>query len=252
MLYNDWYARVLNYCAVVSTAVPIGPLGNVSSYTDPYWVMELPRIIEDSENRIFKDTDLLAWRVTDRTGVLVPNQRQWALPLNAFNQTFRKVEQINIVGTSSDPVPADVRQVIDIYSRAYVDWAWPSNSTYNGMPKVAAMENTNTVIFGPAPDQGYSVEVIGPQTQQPLSITNQGTFLSMMLPDLWFAATMVNAMAFQRDLGSMSENPQASVNWEQRYQNILKSAQVEEAGRWYRSAGWTSQNPTPVSTPPRV
>jgi hypothetical protein len=248
--YNTWFISVFNNIAAVSTSTPIGPTGVVSSYTDPNWLLELPNMIDYGEQRLFRDLDLLNWRVTDASGMLVGNQRTFALPTSLG--VFRRLEHINIITLSSDASPAQMRNPLTPTSRAMLDFSWPSNSTYNGVPEVFAMRDDQTVILGPPPDQNYAVECIGPQTPLSLSLTNQTTFLSTMLPDLFFTATMVKAAAYMRDFGSMSENPQMSVNWEGQYQALLKSADVEEAARWYRSAGWTAQVPKAVSTPPRV
>ena len=248
--YNTWFISFFNNVAALSTATPIGPTGVVSSYTDPFWSLELPNIIDNAEQRMFRDLDLLNWRITDGSGSLVANQRTFSLPTSIG--TFRRLEHINIITTSSDPSPALVRNPLVATSRAMLDYSWPSNSTNTGVPQVFAMRDDQTVLLGPTPNSSYPVECIGPQTPLPLSITNQTTFLSLMMPDVFFAATMVRAAAYMRDFGSMSENPQMSVNWEGQYQMLLKAADIEEASRWYRSAGWTAQEPKMASTPPRV
>lgn len=248
--YNSLFQSFFNTIAAVSTATPIGPNPTIfSSYTDPYWAIEFPNCIDYAENRMYRDLDLLNWRVT-LSGNTTPLNRVFSLPSAPYG-SFRKLELMNIIGASSDPIPVDVRTPLVAFSRAYLDMAWPANSTWNGMPEVYAMKDDQTVILGPAPDQSYLAECIGPISPLPLSIVNQTTFLATKLPDVFFAAAMVKASAYMRDLGSMSENPQMSVNWEAQYQTLLKTADIEEAGRWYRSAGWTSQSPRMASTPPR-
>lgn len=251
LTYNTWFVSFFNNIAAVSTATPIGPTGVVSSYTDPFWNLELPNIIDAAEQRLFRDLDLLNWRITDTSGALTAQQRTFTLP-SPGGIPFRRLEYLNVIVSSTDPSPANVRSPVMPYSRAMLDYSWPSNSTNNGVPQVYAMQNDQTVILGPTPDQNYPVEVIGPQTPTPLSITNQVTFLSTVLPDLFFTATMVRAAAYMRDFGSMAESPQQSVSWEGQYQSLLKTADIEEASRWYRSAGWTGQEPKAVTSPPRV
>lgn len=249
LTYNTWFQTVFNTVAAVSTATPINPLGVTSSYTDPFWQQELQNMIDYGEQRCFRDLDLLAWRVTDTSGLLTATQRTFALPTSIG--VFRKLELISVITNSTDPIPSPLRNTLLPQSRAYMAMAWPSNSTYNGLPMDFAMQDNATVIVGPTPDQSYPVECVGTQTPTPLSFSNQSTFLSTMLPDLFFSATMIKASAYMRDFSQMSENPAMSVSWEAQYEALLKSADVEEAGRWYRSAGWTSQNPKAVTTPPR-
>ena len=55
------------------------------------------------------------------------------------------------------------------------------------------MVTQNQIVVGPWPDQDYQVEMTGTIRPAALSAANQTTLLTTYFPDLWFAATMVEA-----------------------------------------------------------
>jgi hypothetical protein len=228
--YQTWFNGVFNEVAAASTS-----LG--SSATDPIWLAQTPILIDYAEQRCFKDLDLLAWKITDASAMFVIGNRVFALPTTVG--TFRRVDQINVL----TPLSSNSRQTLIPMSRSYVDTVWSGTAT--ALPQVYAVRDAANVIVGPTPDQAYNVEVVGTQTPVSLSAANPTTFLTNVLSDLFFSATMVRAAMFMRDDGLRTL-------WETTYMAQLKSADMEEASRKYRSQGWTAQPPTPVTQPPRV
>ena len=69
---------------------------------------------------------------------------------------------------------------------------------------------------------------------------------------VFMAAALVHASGYMKNFGAMSDNPQMAVSWESQYQTLLKSAIVEDARATFQSEGWTSEQPSPVASPPRV
>lgn len=248
LTYASWFQAFFNRVAAVSTATVNGPGGSVSSYTDPFWLYELPSVIDYAEQRIYREADFLNERVVDRSGILTAGIRSFNLPTTLGNWVL--LEYINVTGPSlTGPSP-----IVPV-SRAYIDFAFPYNSSQQGLPQVFApiqQTQTNFVInLGPTPDQAYTVECIGMQRPTPLSSSNQSTYLSTVLPDLFFTATMIAATGYMRDFGQQSDNPAASVSWETQYQTLLKSARDEEARKLFRSGGWTAQKTAQQTTPQR-
>lgn len=241
--YTTWFNSIFNTVAAFST-------GNGSSATDPIWAQEIPNLIDYAEQRIFRDLDLLATRVTDQSAVLTPNGRVFTLPTTIG--TFIVPEYFNVILPASANFVTGVRVPLVPVSRAYMDFAWPSASSGTGPPQVYAPRDNASIFLGPTPDQAYPIEVTGTQRPIPLSASNSSTFLTTQLPDLWFCATMVKASAFMRDFGQQADNPAMSVSWEGQYQGLLKSADTEEAKKFLRSAGWTAQGVRAVSAPQRV
>jgi len=221
----------------------------VVSTTDVNYQTMLPFAIGDAEQRCYRDLDLLNTVVRDLTGVLTAGNRGFNLP--AANGTFEVVDSIYVitpVGTTADN---GTRNEVIPASRQFINVLYPS-VIGSGVPQWFAMTTQTSVIFGPWPDQAYNAEVVGTIRPNSLSSTNITTILTVYLPDLFFAAAMVFGAAYQQNFAATGDNPQMAVNWEQHYDQLLKSAEVEEARKKFTSEGWSSKSPAPLATPPRT
>jgi len=166
----------------------------------------------------------------------------------------RLYRELNLVDTQITVTASasGARNPLVPVARDYLDLVYPANSAATGVPAFYARANSSTIIVGPVPDAGYNVEVVGTQRPTPLSSANPTTFLTVNLPDLFMAASMVFASGYMRDFGGQADNPGQSQSWENQYQVLFKSANGEEVRKKYESEGWTSQSPSPLATPPRV
>ena len=63
------------------------------------------------------------------------------------------------------------------------------------------------------------------------------------------AASMIEASAWMRDFGGMSDDPKMALSWESHYQTLLKSALEEEARKKGQGPGWQPFSPTPEAKP---
>lgn len=207
-----------------------------------------PSIIDYAEQRIYRDLDLLSTVVRDSSGVLSTNNRNFTLPTSIG--TFVVVLGANIITPAGSAPDAGTRNPLVPTSRNYLDYAWPS-VTGAAMPTSYAMISQSEIIVGPWPDAGYIVEVIGTQRPTPLSATNTTTFLSTNLPDLFIAASMVFASGYQKNFGAQADDPKMGASWENQYQLLKASANVEEFRKKLQATGWSSQMPSPL-TPPRT
>ena len=127
-------------------------------------------------------------------------------------------------------------------------------SAIQGIPTYFAMQDDRTIMVGPFPDAGYTVELVGkyrpvPLYQAPPSDGTQTTFLTSLLPDLFLAAAMCAATAYQHNWGAQSDDPRSALSWETTYQGLLGSARGEEMRKKYH--GWMSMTAeTPAPTGP--
>lgn len=213
---------------------------------DPNFQTVLPNIIDDAEQRIRRELDILNDIVVDQTGTLTPNNRNFTFP-----QNFVVSESINVftpVGTTTN------RNALVPISRETMDYVWGNNAavTSPSVPIYYAMITDQTIIVGPPPDAGYMVEVIGTIIPPPLSSTNTETWISEYLPDLFLAAAQVFGAGYQLNFSSMADNPQQAVSWESHFQQLLKSASVEEFRKKYGSQAWSPKQPNSIATPPRA
>ena len=192
----------------------------------------LPGCIDYSEQRIYRELDLLQTVVADTSVLTVLGVRQITIP-----SSFVAVNGINLIASgSSQRIP------LTPVSRDVVDRMWPGGT--NGQPEMFAMLTQWTVILGPPPDATYTVETIGTTRPAPLSSTNTTTFLTTYLPDLFVAASMVYMSGYQRNLGAQANDPQMGTSWEQQYQNLFKSANAEELRKMFMGDSWTSLPPS--------
>lgn len=205
----------------------------------------LPDIIDYAEQRLYRELDILNTVTRDSSGALVSGSRDFTLP--QANGRFVVTNGINVytpAGGTTNRV-----QLIPV-SRDVLDAIYPS-ATGSDVPSMFAMITDQTIIVGPWPDAAYTVEVIGTIRPTPLSISNTTTYLTLYLPDLFVAASMIFASGYQQNFGAQSDNPQMAASWEGQYEKLLPSAGMEEQRKRYASGGWGSLSPTPIATPTR-
>lgn len=217
--------------------------------TDDGFVAALPNIIDDAEQRLYRELDLLSTVVT-ATEVMTASSRRFTLPTTSG--TFVVVEEMNAITPAGTTDPeAGTRVPMLPVSKEYLDAVYPSVAGA-GVPTNFAPISQQDWIVGPWPDAAYTIEVVGTIRPAPLSSSNQTTFLSQYLPDVFLAAALVFSAGYQQNFSSMGDNPQQSVTWESHVQKLIDSAKVEEIRKKFGSQGWSSKSPDPIATPPRT
>lgn len=214
---------------------------------DPGYVQALPNIIDDLEQRIYRELDLLATTITNASLTLTANNRAFTLPTGYV--TIDTINVITPVGTANPDL--GTRNPLLPATKEMLDMLYPS-SAGAGVPQYMGMVTQSSIVVGPWPDAGYQVEVVGTQRPAPMSAANQTTFLTANLPDLVIAAGMVFGCGYQQNFSAQGDNPQSAVSWETHYQTLVKSAIIEEARKKFTAEGWSSEQPAPLATPPRT
>lgn len=209
----------------------------VTSATNPAFVAILPNIIDYAEQRCYRELDLLSTVTTDASGRLTVGSRSFTLP--TATATFITVQEINVVTPSGYAPDAGTRNALLAVSKEFLNQVYNS-STGSSVPLFFAMLNNSTILVGPWPDQGYTVEVVGTIRPAPLSASNTTTFLSTYLPDLFLAASMIFASGYQKNFGAQADDPKMAMSWEDQYGRLLASANAEEMRRKWAGPGWTS------------
>lgn len=216
--------------------------------SDADFVDILPRIIDYAEQRMYRELDLLN-TVTRSTGTLSVGTRNFTLPQS--NGRFVVTNGINVITPSSVTIPDEgTRNPLTPASLDIVDRLWPS-VTGASVPTMYAMLTDQVIVVGPAPDQGYTVEVKGTIRPNALSASNPTTYLTLYLPDAFLACSMVGGAAWQKNFGAQADDPKMAMSWETQYQALFASANVEEQRKRYSAGGWASLSPTPIATPTR-
>lgn len=217
---------------------------------DPGYVTALPNIIDDAEQRLYRELDLLS-TIVSQMASLTAATRNFVLPTVSGNP-FVGIETMNVItpfGISNPDL--GLRVPLLPVSKEFLDMTWPSAENY-GIPTYMAPLNQTTWILGPWPDQNYAIEVTGWIRPLPLSNSNQTTFLSQYLPDVFLAAAAVFASGYQQNFSAMGDNPAQSLTWEAHVKPLIDSAKVEEIRKRFASQGWSSKSPDPIATPPRT
>lgn len=229
--------------------------GDPEYAADPNFLIQLPLWIEMSENRIFRDLDLLNTYTEDDTGFLSANRRLFTLPTDGG--IFQVLSTIRVILPGP---PISVQPPLQPISREALDSFYPADESvgYPSVPKYWAPFNQLSIMVGPAPDQNYQVKCYG--TQYPASLNAQagqgsassGTYVSNEFPDLFHAAQMCFVSGWQRQFSSMADQPDSAIAWEGVYMDLLKGSDTLEARRRLASIGWSTKQPEPLATPPQT
>lgn len=205
----------------------------------------IPAIINYAEMRIYRELDLISTIFRDTSVTLAPSNQNAALP-----NTFVTVQGINILTPAGGAVATSARVPLVPTSKEVIYALW-GDPTVTGQPQMFAMVDQWNALFAPSPDLAYVIEAYGTQRPAPLSPTNTTTFLTTYLYDLFVAASMIFVSGYMRNFGSQASDPQMSSSWEAQYQNLFKSANIEELRKKSWSDAWTALSPTPLAQPPR-
>lgn len=238
LTYSTFTAQLANFLVI-----PI---------TDPNLIQAMSSIIDDSEQRAYRDLDLQNTVFRDSSVALVAGNRNLTEAISTTNGPFVVTQQINVITPAGTANPdLGTRNPLLPATKEMLDALYPSN-TGAGIPQYFAPINQNSFVVGPWPDQAYQVEVVGTQRPEPLSASNQTTLLSVYFPDLFLAAACAIGAFYMKNFGAGSDDPQSGISWNQKYKEQLQSAVTEEQRKRFTSAGWSSASPAPLATPPRI
>lgn len=216
---------------------------------DANFVAILPDAIDYAEQRIYRELDLLSTVTRDSSATLTVGIRSFTLPTSLGR--FVTTQGINVITPSTTTTPdGGTRNPLTPVSRDTMDVLWPGVSGA-ATPTKYAMVTDQIILVGPSPDAAYTVEVIGTIRPTPLSSTNTTTYLTLYLPDLFLAASMIFMSGYMRNFGAQADDPKMAASWEAQYQALFSSANVEENRKKYASGAWGSLSPTPIATPTR-
>ena len=233
----------LTYTTYINSIVNLMP---VPSAGDPGFQVMLPNMIDDAEQRLYRELNLIDTISAEDHGVLTPGPHYFSLPTNVGTPIV--VMEVNIYTPAGT---FDVSHSLVPASQQMVNYLFNS-STYSALPQYFANVGNGLILPGPFPDQAYNVETYATYRPAPISTTNVTTLLSVFFPDLFIAASMVFAAAYQKNFGAAVDDPKSGVTWEAHYQSLVQSAQVEEMRKRFTGAGWSSESPAPLATPPRT
>lgn len=220
--------------------------------TTPEFVNILPSIVNDAEQRMYRELDLLATVFRDNSKSCMAGSRNITAPTTEPNgATWITTQEINVITPAGTLNPElGSRNQLTPVSQQFLNAVYGSNAK-QGLPKFFAMVDNTIIIVGPWADKSYTCEFVGTIRPAPISATNPTTILSTYLPDAFLAASMVFASGYQRNFGSASDDPKMALSWNELYGERMKSAMVEAARQRFAASGWSSMAPPIVATPGR-
>lgn len=232
-------------------ATYVAELALLANYppTDPNFVANLPTCLDYAQNRINRELNLLNTVSTNSSLATTASSR--VLSLASINANV--LENVNIVTPAGTTNPEHgTRNPLVVMNKAWLDWTYGSNSVL-AVPSYFAMLDNQTILFGPWPDQAYTVEIVGTYWPVGLSAANPNgsTWISTYIPDLLMAASMIQISGFKMNFGAQADDPAQAQSWETQYATLKNSAGVEDARRKFYSTGWSSDLPTTLN-PPRT
>lgn len=233
-------ASDLNYTTYISQ---IATLTAISS-ADPNFQTIMPATIDYAEQRIYREGDFLSTYITDTTANVVANVREFEYP---GNNTFLVIDQISILTPITASTSNATRVPLQVASRQFIDMVYPNSATAVGVPAYFAQVTDDSCLLGPVPDQSYTVEMIGTKRPLALSTFNSSTFLTLTLPDLFIAASMIFMSGYMRNFGSQADDAPMATSWQSQYDKLFASAGMEEQRKKYGSQAWQSQIPNPFA-----
>jgi hypothetical protein len=211
----------------------------------------LPAAIDYAEGRLYRDLDLPVVSVVDTSVTCSSGVR--TISLSTVSGEPLVIERINLFSSAGTTSSNGTRVPLTPASLAVVDMIYPTAlSSQCGQPEFFARINNTSLELGPTPDQPYGIEMEFTIRPSPLSATNSSTWLTQNVPELMIAASMVFMSGYMRDFGSQSDNPQMAQSWEAQYKALVASQGVDVQRMKFFSAAWTSQQPSPLATPPRA
>lgn len=216
--------------------------------TDANYLTALTNIIDDAEQRIYRELDLLGTVTRTSTLFCSTTATLTTLPSSVTWVVTDAVSVYTPVATTTTKNP------LTPVSLEWLDAVWPqvTSSSSTTIPAYFAMVTDQTFVIAPPPGEAFTMEVVGTIRPTALSSGNSSTYLTQRLPDLFMAAACKYGAAYLKNFGAAADDPRSGVSWETHFQQLLQSANTEENRKKFRSEGWTSKNPSPLASPPRV
>lgn len=220
----------------------------------------LPAVFQYADNRLYRELDMGTITVASVGAAFSVGDGRLAVPTQ-----FVSVQYVNLLTPGSTAGDAGTRDSMERVSPEFMDYTWPTNSQTSGSPSTpdkycfygttagGAFTSTGalTMRVSPAPSTAYVAEFVGPVRPTVFSSSNPNTILTTRFPDLYIAACMSYLMAYQRDWGGQSSDPQAAKSWEDQYRTLREGAIVEVARQKSESTGWSTHTPTVLANQPR-
>lgn len=240
--YSSYVSEIATLTVISSTILVTG---------DNNFQGIMPAIIDYAEGRLYRDLDLPITSVTDTSVICTSGVR--SISLSTTQGAILVIDTLNLLTSAGATSSFATRVPLVPASQGVIDAIYPSAASSNcGQPQFFVRLSDVQVVLGPAPDQAYGTEVIGSVRPNALSASNSSTWLTQNVPELMVAAGMIFASGHMRNYGAQADDPKMAQSWESQYGSLMKEMKVDALRMKFFSDAWTSQQPSPIATPPRV
>lgn len=229
MTYSEYLTRIAILAGIDVTSVN--------------YLTMVPMFIQNSELRICRELDLLVSRAreTSTFGSSIDPSLNALLQMPSDFVILRSLGYYTPIATTTTFIPLDERD--EGWIRDY----WPSRAT-TGIPKYYCLLSNAQILIAPTPSSAFTVEAAG--TTRPAQLAQGAdSFISIWLPDLQIAASMVEVCGYLKNFGAQADDPKMSLAWEGRYQAIKGSASTEEGRKKFIEYADKSATSPPYATP---
>ncbi len=249
LTYNGFVAALANL-AVVQVQTVAGVVQGV----DAAFNTLIPQALNYAELRIQRDLDLLP-SLTSRSYALATGNNTLTLDVD----DFVTVQTISLTANGATfPLLAVTKEFLQNVCGTAAATAIPAYFAMSGGDLANGGNTSNNILVGPYPDANYAVTIYGTvrlpslyQSATTALAATTTTFISTYYPDLMLQAALIPVSQFQRQFGGVGNAPEMPGSYELQYENLLKTALVEENRKKFSASAWSSMSPPFIASPGR-
>ena len=220
--YAELTQQILDYTEVTTDVL-------TSTRTDDF--------IEHTENRIFRDVDLDAFK-SHQTSQMTADSPFVSLPggTSPAPTTLSTIRTVQIYASASS-----ARDLLEQRDISLMNEYWPTR-TSTGTPKYWAWWDEDTIYVAPTPSSALYVELGITKLPTRLSSSNTTSWLGTNAPAALLYGCLAEAFKFLKGPAEMLQL------YEQSYQRALQELMIEQQGRHRRSEYMHGELRTPLQS----
>ncbi len=184
---------------------------NYTINNSPEFLAAFPSMVNLAEVRIIRDLDLAIFDTTI-SGVLVSGNSALAKPEDLI------VQQDLFITINNQ------RTYLQLRSKGWIQDYW-RDLTQTATPQYFAEDTQTAWLLGPTPDSPYPYTLNYTQRPEPMSITNQTTWIGNTVPECLMYAVYTGAMGYVRE--DVTNDQGQTQLWERSYMSEMAKARME-------------------------
>lgn len=205
------------------------------------------RMIEYAELRIYRELDFLTVQTEADTGDMTAGSPDISVP-----GSILIVNSVSLITPASTAAASGTLTPLQRVSTEFMNAVWPVRATQD-TPQYYRLKDNSTIAVAPTPDDTYRLNVMGIVRPAALSASNTTTYLTVNVPDLFVAASAIFGFgAVLSNFGAQADDPQSVQSWENQYQLLKASVDLENLRSKAWAQSWQPWSPTPIAKESRT